>query len=92
MYKNFSKIIKIHPHINYDVSHDLLMFDYSALPTIPAELLIAKLARIAKTLVIIHEGTAAMLNFINVPEIIEYNIANDDYLDIYINIKNKFQK
>lgn len=93
MYPNFIKIIKLHPHIKKEsVPNELFHFDYYPDSTIPAEILISTFIELAEKIVIIHEGTAAMLNFVGEDKIIEYNIANAKYNEIYMKIKNEFEK
>lgn len=91
-YPDFVKIIKIHPHVrNESISKDLLHFDFYPDSRIPSELLIAAFIEIAEKLVIIHEGTAAMLNFNN-NKISEYNIATIKYSNLYKKIKKEFER
>ena len=90
-YPEFIKIIKFHPHIRKkSVSKDLLHFDFYPDSTIPAEILISTFIQIAEKIVIVHEGTAAMLNFLGEKKIIEYNIADAKYNATYLKIKNEF--
>lgn len=92
MYPDFIKVIKLHPHIRREtISNDFLHFDYYPKNIIPAEILISKFIEIADKLVIIHEGTAAMLNIVTDKKIIEYNIANSKYKEVFIKIKDEFE-
>lgn len=92
-YPEFIKIIKFHPHIKKEsASNNLLHFDFYPDSTIPAEILISTFIEIAGKIVIIHEGTAAMLNFIGEKKIIEYNIADAKYNAKYMKVKKEFEK
>lgn len=91
LYPDYIKVIKLHPHIDKNsISTNLHQFDYYPDSTMPAEILISLFIEIADTLVIIHEGSAAMLNFVSDKKIIEYNIASTSYKELYMNIKRNF--
>jgi hypothetical protein len=89
LYPDHLKILKLHP--NEKLEPQLLKeFDYSFNNTIPAEVLLCKLYNKSRSMIIIHESSAAMLNVLQLKDITEYNIGAASYKEKYEEIKNAF--
>ncbi len=87
IYPKYCKILKIHPFLkNISSTH----FDESIDSSLPAELLIYKLSSIAKSLVVVHESSAAILNVVNDIDLIEINIGEAKYTHNFNYLKSLF--
>jgi len=88
-YPKHIKIIKPHPHIK-EFSFDNDYFEHIIENMLNAEIVILEIMKVCKELIIIHEGSAAMLTFKNSLKLKEYNINTPENRLKYDELKEMF--
>jgi hypothetical protein len=87
-YPKHIKILKPHPHIKNKTGIERY-FDITITNSLPAEILIAEIANNSNSLLIIHQGSSALLYIKNSEKIKEINIdSNTKYIQILEEIKS----
>ena len=86
-YPSYHKILKLHP---FQKDTDFHIFNESIDNSLPAEILIYRLNYYAKSLIVVHESSAAILNIVNDINLFEINIGEKEYAGNFNYLKSLF--